>query len=153
MSWPDFFSTVALIISGIPVVYFDLKKNTIPNSVTYTGIGIGLVILVLFRRPEFLNYALAFLLGFGLFYVFFLMGWVGGGDVKLMGMVGILMGLDFLIAVFIYTSIAGGAIALCYLAVNLARRKPVRHLKIPYGTAIVAGIYLEFIRKLGGVAF
>lgn len=141
-------ATVLLVILCVPVVYFELRRNTIPNAITYPGILAGFLIAVLFRRPDILNYLLAFLLGFGVFYVFHLLGWIGGGDVKLVAMIGMLMGLSFLLHALVYISLAGGAVAIVVAVYRLARRRTLRGVTIPYGTAIVAGTYLCIVERL-----
>lgn len=141
-------ATAVLLLWSIPVVYFDLVRHRIPNFLTYSGILAGLVILLLFRRPEFVDFAGAFLIGFGVFYVCYMFGWVGGGDVKLMAMVGLLGGRAFLAEVMLVSALAGGAIALCKALVLLFRNQSPRGATIPYGTAIVAGIFVALFIRL-----
>lgn len=150
MSVVDFVCTAALILIGIPVVYFDLKCQSIPNVIPYSGIVLGIIALVFFRRPEFLNYTLAFISGFGLFYVFYLFGWVGGADVKLIGMIGLLMGPGFLVESLFYISVFGGLLALGVMGWRFFKKQKVREAKIPYGTAIVAGTYIVLFQCLKG---
>lgn len=146
MAAEDFIRAVVLLLVGIPVVYYDLRFNRIPNFLTYPGILLGLAFLVFARNDQFLGHSLAFVAGFGLFYAFYLFGWVGGGDAKLMGMIGILMGLDFLVVALVYTALAGGAIALARIAVAMVKKESLRGVRIPYGTAIVAGTYYAVFR-------
>ncbi|NCC52765.1 MAG: prepilin peptidase [Spartobacteria bacterium] len=137
-----------LLISGIFIVYYDLRFNSIPNYLTYAGIVLGLVLLVFTRRTDCLNYIMAFLIGGGLFYAMFLCGWFGGGDVKLVAMIGILMGSRFLLDAMLYMTLAGGCIAVLYIIEHLYHRKPLRGAKIPYGTAIVAGAYFTLFNEI-----
>lgn len=141
-------ATILLVLLCVPVVYFELRNNTIPNAVTYPGILAGLLIAVLFRRHDILNYLSAFALAFGVFYAFNLLGWIGGGDVKLMAMIGMLMGLRFLLHALVYISLAGGLAAIAVAAYRLVRRKPLRGATIPYGTAIVAGTYVCILERI-----
>jgi prepilin peptidase CpaA len=153
MPLSDLICTLVLIMAGIPVVYFDLKSHTIPNVISYAGIAVGLVVLLVFRRSEFMSFTLAFLLGFGVFFVFYLLGWVGGGDVKLMGMIGLLMGFDFLVSALVWISVAGGVIAIVCLILHAIREKGfsgIRTATIPYGTAIVSGSYYVLFQGLKG---
>ncbi len=138
----------AVVFLCVPILYHDLRTHMIPNRYTYVGIGLGLLVLVFLRRAQFLDYSLAFIGGFGLFYIMFLLGWMGGGDVKLIGMIGLLMGTRFLIAALVFISIAGGVLALGKLVYLLARRQPVRGARIPYGTAIVAGTYFTLWQQI-----
>ena len=141
-------ATIILICLCVPVVYFELRRNTIPNAITYPGILAGFLIAVLLRRHDLLNYFAAFLLAFGVFYVFHLLGWIGGGDVKLMAMIGLLMGMPFLLRALVYISLAGGIAAAAVAAYRLLRRMPLRGVTIPYGTAIVAGTYFCILERM-----
>lgn len=142
-------SALFLVVACVPVVYFDIRYNRVPNWIPGSGIIGGVFLLVFFRRPEFVSYASAFLLGFGLFYVFFCFGWVGGADVKLMAMVGILMGLDFFISAFIAISVAGGIISTGYIIIRLLKGLKVTGIRIPYGTAISIGVYYTVFQTFG----
>lgn len=144
----DMLAVCILLLLGVPVVYFELRDRRIPNPITYFGIVAGLLMLLFWRRSEMMHYILAFVAGFGLFYIFFLLGWVGGGDVKLVGMIGILMGGSFLTEALIYTTLAGGLIALGTIIYRLIKRLPLRGVTIPYGTAIVAGSYTVLLEKI-----
>jgi len=148
MSEVDFVCMALLLLLGIPIVYCDLRHRIIPNILTYAGMLAGLAVLVVFRRPEFINYSLAFILGFGVFYILYMFGWIGGGDVKLMGMVGILMGFPFLVNALVYIALAGGLVGLAEIAVRAWRRQSLRGARIPYGTAIIAGCYYTAFQML-----
>ena len=148
MSEVDFVCMALLLLLGIPIVYCDLRHRIIPNILTYAGMLAGLAVLVVFRRPEFVNYSLAFILGFGVFYILYMFGWIGGGDVKLMGMVGILMGFPFLVNALVYIALAGGLVGLAEIAVRAWRRQSLRGARIPYGTAIIAGCYYAAYQAL-----
>ncbi len=148
MSEVDFVCMALLLLLGIPIVYCDLRHRVIPNILTYAGMLAGLAVLVVFRRPEFINYSLAFILGFGVFYILYMFGWIGGGDVKLMGMVGILMGFPFLVNALVYIALAGGLVGLAEIAVRAWRRQSLRGARIPYGTAIIAGCYYTAFQML-----
>ena len=146
-------SLSVLLLWGIPVVYFDLTRHRIPNLLTYSGMVAGLLIFLLFRRDQITNFPVAFLIGFGVYYLCYMFGWIGGGDVKLMAMVGLLGGTRFLAEVMLYSAVIGGLIALGVALVLMFRSRSPRGAQIPYGTAIVAGIYLVvFASPAGGLA-
>ncbi len=146
-------STAVLLLWGIPVVYFDLTRHRIPNFLTYSGMFAGLLIFLLFRRDQLLDFPVAFLIGFGVYYICYMFGWIGGGDVKLMAMVGLLGGKGFLAEVMLCSAVLGGLIALGVALVLLFRSRSPRGATIPYGTAIVAGIYLAiFAFPAGGLS-
>jgi prepilin peptidase CpaA len=86
-------------------------------------------------------------------FVFFSLGWIGGGDAKLAAATSLWIGLGMLLPYFIYGALLGGALTLLLLAVRrwplpelLARVKWIDRLHdsksgVPYGIALaVAGI-------------
>ena len=86
--------------------------------------------------------------GFGIFLIFYLLGGMGGGDVKLMAGLGSLLGAGRLLEAALWTSAVGGLIALGYLAVRVLRRKPAEKKEsIPYAPAIAIGAWLSLIPK------
>lgn len=88
--------------------------------------------------------------GFGVFLIFYLLGGMGGGDVKLMAGLGSLLGAGRLVEAALWTAAAGGLMAVGFLAVRALRRKPERDTgSIPYAPAIAIGAWLSLIPKGG----
>jgi prepilin peptidase CpaA len=90
----------------------------------------------------------------------FATGKVGGGDIKLLACLGLWVNLRAAPWLVASIFLAGGLIALVYLAVGIARRsrrrdhddQRVGQTQIPYGLAIVAGSALVFAGQLGFMA-
>ena len=89
----------------------------------------------------------------------FATGKVGGGDVKLLACLGLWVNLSAAPWLIATIFVAGGLIALVYLAVGVVRRtrrrdhgKRLGQTQIPYGLAIVAGAALVFAGQLGVMA-
>ena len=99
--------------------------------------------------------------GFAVFLIFYLMGGMGGGDVKLMAGFGALLGLPGVLWAALWTAAFGGVIALGAVAWQAARqliRRGVRRAEaegdigerqesIPYAPAIVLGVWLALVPK------
>ncbi len=86
--------------------------------------------------------------GFGVFLIFYLLGGMGGGDLKLMGGLGSLLGPGRLLEAALWTAGVGGLIAAGYLAYRALRRQPAgRKESIPYAPAITIGAWLSLIPK------
>ncbi len=143
-------AAAVLLLWGVPVVYFDLTRHRIPNFLTYSGMLAGLLIFLLFRRDQLTDFPVAFLIGFGVYYLCYMFGWIGGGDVKLMAMVGLLGGKRFLVEVMLYSAVVGGLIALGIALWLLIRSRSPRGATIPYGTAIVVRTYLVLFPSPAG---
>jgi prepilin peptidase CpaA len=87
----------------------------------------------------------------------FALGWIGGGDAKLMTAASLWVGLKGLAAFAVWTGVAGGGLALSLLALRSAWLRPVtiagpawtRRLATPgeaapYGVAIAFGALIAF---------
>ena len=89
-------------------------------------------------------------LGFAVFLVFYLLGGMGGGDVKLMAGFGSLLGPGAILWAAWIAAVAGGLMAAAYAVVLTVRerhragagRRSARVDAIPYAPAIVAGVWL-----------
>lgn len=90
--------------------------------------------------------------GFLVFLVFYLLGGMGGGDVKLMAGFGSLLGPGRLLEAALWTAILGAVLAVVVLGVSALRQwirkegkgKPV---SIPYAPAITAGVWLSLVPR------
>lgn len=97
--------------------------------------------------------------GFAAFLVFYLLGGMGGGDIKLMAGFGALLGAGRLAEAALWTAGAGGLLALSVLAWRAVRKrvgKPVQPKpadpgsipdSIPYAPAIALGVWLALVPK------
>ncbi|MFT7515220.1 MAG: prepilin peptidase CpaA, partial [Candidatus Omnitrophota bacterium] len=111
-------SMLTLVVVLAITCYTELKENIIPNKVTYTGMVLGLVYGFLPGGIDLQASAFGLVLGFSTMFIFYIFGGMGGGDVKLMGTVGALMGVQHILAVLIYTSLIGAVMAIFYLTWN-----------------------------------
>ncbi|MEK7751228.1 MAG: A24 family peptidase [Acidobacteriota bacterium] len=88
--------------------------------------------------------------GFGVFLIFYFLGGMGGGDVKLMAGLGSLLGAGRLVEAASWTAAAGGLMAVGFLAFRALRRKSGPETEsIPYAPAIAIGAWLSLIPKGG----
>lgn len=110
---------ICLAIMVLIAAVSDIRSRTIPNWLTLAGIGAGLALHTYLSGWAGLKFAAA---GLGVSAVIFLplfaLRFLGGGDVKLMGAVGALSGVQNLIAIFIVDAILGGVAALVLVVVK-----------------------------------
>jgi len=139
-------------ILGLAAAVEDLARRTISNWIPLTALLGGL--LCQSTRAGWGGAGTALLGvagGFGVFLVFYLLGGMGGGDVKLMAGFGALLGAGRLLEAAFWTAVFGGLLATLVLAAGAwkARRKqtPLRFApkSIPYAPAIVLGVWLTLI--------
>lgn len=92
---------------------WDLASRRIPNLLTVTGMALGLAGHLAAQREAGLAWSLAGLLvGLGLLLIPCVLGGMGGGDLKLMGALGTLVGPASVFEIALVSAVAGGVIAL-----------------------------------------
>ncbi|MCP8616130.1 A24 family peptidase [Salirhabdus salicampi] len=141
----------------------DIRYRKIFNNVTYPTILISLVYYGFHTGTSGVLFSvLGLLTGLLLFMFPFLLGGIGAGDVKLLGVIGALKGTHFVFFAFLYTCIVGGIIALfllvyqrrlkcltkrIYLMMNLKSMDTINknefHSSFPYGVPIVIGTLIQ----------
>jgi prepilin peptidase CpaA len=157
---------VLLIAVLFVAVYLDIRTSRIPNWLTVTATGSGLLTHILLQGVQGAIFSLTGLgAGLTLFLILYFLGDMGAGDVKLMGAVGAMVGPDGAIICSILAIVVGGIYALatmCYQwgvgntarklgsawygALSLSDSRPVDSPALPchlrYGLAIASGTLL-----------
>jgi len=81
-----------LLLTGISA-YTDTRSRRIPNWLTVSALAAGLIYQAVFHGwPGLADAGRAFAVGFGTFFVLWIIGGGGGGDVKLMGALSVWLG-------------------------------------------------------------
>jgi prepilin peptidase CpaA len=152
-----------LTLAGLAVLVLaathDFAVRTVPNSfaVVLLMVGIGLRLLT----PGSLHWgALAAGVMFGLTFLFWRFGWMGGGDVKLLTAAAMFVPPPHVFLLVSGTALAGGVLALVYAVLSRVIRRPAgadrphdllrriirceqwrmaRRGPLPYAAAIAAG--------------
>lgn len=173
---PFNFSMLILVITVTTVLgaaIYDYRSRLIPNVITFAAMLTGLGLHSIHAGWSGLWFSLGGLaLGGGMLLVFYLLGGIGAGDVKLLASVGALLGVEKVLAAFVLTVIAGGLMALAqiirqYSFKNIFSRSKnllhgfsyQKHFRLddkadipientlPYGVAIAIGTLLTCITK------
>lgn len=104
---------VITLAAALIAIFFDLKYRIIPNFITIPSVICGVCIHSISSGiTGFYSSILALLIGSGFFIIFYLLGGMGAGDVKLIGGVGALVGLEMMGPVLILTAFIGGFMGL-----------------------------------------
>jgi prepilin peptidase CpaA len=106
---------VVLLALVIAAAVYDVRYRRIPNWVSVGGAAIGIA-LNAFLGPPMFGWAFALKglgLGFGAYFVLYLLHAMGAGDVKMMAAVGSLVGWADWVGIFVLTAILGGIAAIC----------------------------------------
>jgi prepilin peptidase CpaA len=92
--------------------------------------------------------------GFGILLIFYLLGKMGGGDVKLMAGFGALLGAAQVLEAAFFTAICGALWAGTYLGIRalggIGRAEQGEAESIPYAPSITLGAWLALLAKAGG---
>lgn len=141
----EFFLYAAMTAVLIVVTMIDLDLQIIPDRLV-AALGIlSLLYLFLVRFPRYgvsalYNSAIGFVLG-GLFFLLIAIvsnGGMGGGDIKLMAMLGLWFGWQKLLVLMFLTFIGGAIISLFLLLLKVKKMKD----GIPFGPFIAFAAYI-----------
>ena len=145
--------TYLLLWSALIVISFiDLDHMIIPDLITIPGIVLGLVVGTLLL-PNWWDSLLGFLVGGGILYF---MAWIspylfgkegmGGGDIKLLAMIGAFLGWVPAILTIFLGSVLGSVVGLMLIGVRAIRREAHQSRLLPFGPflALGAGVAIFF---------
>jgi len=160
------FAAIALVTVA---AFFDATRHRIPNLLTYPSWALGLLLGAYAAGLGGMSNALmGFAVGFFPLFLMFMGGSLGGGDVKLMGGVGALLGFPAALNALISSILVGGFFAAIILLwqgrlfpilryafsslwskvypVHVPYPAPPEHKDaFPFGVAIALGTYLTLI--------
>lgn len=161
---------------AVAAAVIDVQQRRIPNWLTYSAMVMGLLLRAYYFGWRGLLTAVGgCLLAGGIVFVFYAVRAMGAGDLKLLAAIGSMVGPHFAIITLLATAIAGGVLALIYVAYRGRMRatfvnvgsvmkfhawgglqahpelnldNPVA-LRMPYGLAIAAGTLYTFLAACG----
>jgi len=145
---------VAIAIgAGLAAIIEDLRSRTISNWIPLATLSGGVLCQVLQKGwMGFPAAGLGAISGFGVFLIFYLLGGMGGGDIKLMAGFGALLGASRLLQAALWTAIIGAFLAVAVLAFSWLRARRGKEpgaenspRTIPYAPAIAFGVWVALI--------
>ncbi|HEV8415018.1 MAG TPA: A24 family peptidase [Bryobacteraceae bacterium] len=148
------------ILVGLAAMIDDLKRRQIANWIPLCALAAGFGWQIGQSGLNGLLYAvIGTVTGFSVFLIFYLLGGMGGGDVKLMAGFGALLGFHQLLWAAFFAAGVGGIIAVGVLGVRAVRRalrstggaapkEDVGQDSIPYAPAIALGVWLSMAAKI-----
>jgi leader peptidase (prepilin peptidase)/N-methyltransferase len=122
----------------------DLEHHLLPNAITLSGIVVGLAFSLLLP-PGLWSSLIGVILGGSVlwiigeaYYRFAGQEGMGGGDVKMLAMIGAFLGWKLVLVTLVFSSVAGSLIGLLVLS---TRRGGLKYA-LPYGTFLALGALL-----------
>ena len=158
--WPILITGTGVVVFGLWLIVltglvalsvYDIKYMILPNSIIAFTLVVA-VFMQVFWQASSVNVAhqalmivIAALLGSGLFYAIFQLSggnWIGGGDVKLAVLLGVLVAdpAKMLLVIFL-ASLGGTLFALPMLLAGKSRKK----LLIPFGPFLIFATYIAVL--------
>lgn len=131
-----------LIVSSV----IDLRHMIIPGSIIISGIILGLFLLIN-ERTTLIDKLLGLLLGFGLFIIIALVtGVMGGGDIKLIAVIGLMFGTKGAIFISLFSFFIGAVVSVALICLKVKNRKD----KIPFGPfiSLAALLYIFYGKEI-----
>lgn len=150
----------ALTAALIVITFIDFEFKIIPDVISFPGMTLGMILGIASQYTGAFDFPVTqsawdslvgFLIGAGFFYVIsraYLAATdrvgLGGGDVKLMGMTGAIMGYQSVIPTLFAGSMLGAAVGILTIVV----RGGGRHTEIPFGPWLSIGALLYVFADL-----
>lgn len=148
------FLVLFLFCSALVVITFiDLEHQIIPDEISLPGIVIGFICSFFLPGHSWLNSLLGILLGGGsLLLVAYAYQWLtgkegmGGGDIKLLAMMGAFLGWKSILFIIFASSLVGSVIGITMMLVQKKDSK----LAIPFGPYLAFGavLYIFYGRQI-----
>lgn len=140
----SFLSHAILILFLLPISFIDLNHKLILNVLTFPAIVIGLALAVLLQSVSLTEAMLGLFLGGGFLWLVGLLGntlfkqeSMGGGDIKLGAMIGVFLGPQVVVALFLAFFLALPAVA-----IGLLTKKLRMGSTLPFGPFIALATVL-----------
>ena len=131
----------AFVCALIVITFIDLDHQIIPDVISLPGIPIFFLAAVFVMKLRFLDAFLGFLIGggvlYGIAFVYELLTkreGMGGGDIKLLAMIGAFLGWQSLLFVLLFSSLLGAVVG---IAVMLAKGQDMKYA-VPFGPFLSA---------------
>ena len=139
LPFPIFVVVVALVIASIT----DLRHFRIYNWLTLPLAASGLIYHAFADDGRGIGFSVVGMLaGFSVFFLLFLVGGMGGGDVKLMAGIGAWVGATLALAIAAFASIAAGVYALVIILLSGRARETWMRLRLIFHRAAAVSRHL-----------
>lgn len=147
MGWENLLSVALVVALGLMLVSAGIEDVRVREIANWKNAAIALAAPLFWWSsglslwPDMAVQLLFAGIVFAIFCAVFAMGWMGGGDVKLIAALSLWMPLVRFVDMMIIMSIAGGVVTLV-MVIDGVIRKNSRAIEVPYGVAIAIAALL-----------
>lgn len=128
------------------VFTYDLKHKIIPDKIIYPAIALAAVYQIFSNQFSIFNYSflisiVSAILAGGFFYFLAAISdgkWMGGGDIKLVFLMGLLLGFPNILVALFLGFFLGAIVGISLMVLNKAKMKS----EIPFGPFLIAGTWI-----------
>ncbi|MFQ5925559.1 MAG: prepilin peptidase [Dehalococcoidia bacterium] len=136
---------MALVYGSLFLLIFviDLEHGLVLNNLVYPGMALAFVFSFFWPELGVVRALLGGVIGFGLMLIPYLIsrGGMGGGDVKLAGLIGLATGFPLIFLALFLGILSGGIVAIALLISGVKSRKE----PIPFGPFLAAAAMVTLI--------
>lgn len=139
--------------SLLVIIFIDIRLQIIPDVISLPGIVVGFAFSLVSDTVTWQDSLIGLLLGGGVLYTIALLyallrkiDGMGGGDIKLLAMIGAWLGWQSLLFVILFSSSTGSIIGI----LAMTRQKMGGQTRIPFGPflSVAALVYLYFFEEI-----
>lgn len=134
----------ALLYSSLlAVTFIDLDHQIVPDVITLPGLVIGVIISSTILPTGLINSLIGLFLGGGLFYLVALIsrGGMGGGDIKLIAMIGAFAGWKAVLLTIFISAFTGSVLGIILMIFKGKSRK----YPVPFGPFLALGAMISIL--------
>lgn len=126
----------------VSITISDLHTKLIPNKIIFPGMIVFLILRIFTHPLPYTDYLIGFLVGGGIFYFIAIIsrGGMGGGDIKLLAMIGLVLGWQLTLVTILLSSVIGVVFSGILLLLGKIKRKE----PIPFGPYIALAAVIAY---------
>jgi leader peptidase (prepilin peptidase)/N-methyltransferase len=150
ISWHLLFRDWPFVAILLAITFIDLEHGIIPDVLSLGGLILGLATCWMVDTPGWLNSWLGAGIGFSAFYA---LAWIyykisgraglGGGDIKLLAMLGAFVGPYGVLTTVLISSVFGSLVGIGWALAT--QKKGLMKMSIPYGPFLVLGALYYYL--------
>ena len=132
-----------VIVYLIAAMIMDLKLRRVKNWWIIIGYALSILISFLYQK-DILSFLLGFIFPFPLL-IFYRYQMIGAGDIKLLSVLGCLLGIEKIIHCIIPIVIISAIITILSCSIELFKGQSIKAHKIPMVVAIAIGVIMKLV--------